>query len=228
MKKEQEKVKSMSQILTYGLLILASIIIGVISPHGIFKAVYTLLFMFIATYGIQSAVISIKPLISNATRYGRKHLKKSNLIDKKYLDLDLVKGGLFSAFMVLTGFLQIFIVNYFIQRYTGFQILDGYIIIFWSLLQLGVRLTNYFFKYKTGENLHDIKLLTNVFNETDNKGRPQINITLSAIAVISLILILKNNPVLIETPEMYLEKAEDFVLGNILPDTKIQKYKTKV
>ena len=26
---------------------------------------------------------------------------------------------------------------------------------------------------------------------------------------------------------MYLEKAEDFVLGNILPDTKIQKYKTK-
>ena len=192
MKKEQEKVKSMSQILTYGLLILASIIIGVISPHGIFKAVYTLLFMFIATYGIQSAVISIKPLISNATRYGRKHLKKSNLIDKKYLDLDLVKGGLFSAFMVLTGFLQIFIVNYFIQRYTGFQILDGYIIIFWSLLQLGVRLTNYFFKYKTGK-IYDIKLLTNVFNETDNKGRPQINITLSAIAVISLILILKNN-----------------------------------
>ena len=96
------------------------------------------------------------------------------------------------------------------------------------MLQLGVRLTNYFFKYKTGENLHDIKLLTNVFNETDNKGRPQINITLSAIAVISLILILKNNPVLIETPEMYLEKAEDFVLGNILPDTKIQKYKTKI
>jgi hypothetical protein len=34
--------------------------------------------------------------------------------------------------------------------------------------------------------------------------------------------------VLIETPEMYLEKAEDFVLGNILPDTKIQKYKTKI
>lgn len=227
--KKTEKIPShLNQIITYGLLLLASVIVGLFSPHGILKSLLTLIFMFISTYGIQTAVVAIKPLISNATKYGKKHLKKSNLIDKKMMNIDIIEGDAISTGMILLGFLQIFVINYFVQRYTGIQLLDGYIIMFWTLLQIGIRITNYFFRYKTGEKLQDIKLLTNVINDHENKGQPKINITLSAIAVVILILVLKNNPFLVETPESYLEKAEDFILGNILPNTKIQKYKTVV
>lgn len=227
--KKTEKVPShLNQIITYGLLLLASVIIGLFSPHGMLKSILTLLFMFISTYGIQTAVVAIKPLISNATRYGKKQLKKSNLIDRKMMNINIIEGDAISTGMILLGFLQIFVINYFIQRYTGIQLLDGYIIMFWALLQLGIRITNYFFRYKTGEKLQDIKLLTNVISDDDNKGRPKINITLSAIAVVILILVLKNNPFLVETPESYLEKAEDMILGVIMPDKKIEKYKTRI
>ena len=106
------------------------------------------------------------------------------------MNINIIEGDAISTGMILLGFLQIFVINYFIQRYTGIQLLDGYIIMFWALLQLGIRITNYFFRYKTGEKLQDIKLLTNVISDDDNKGRPKINITLSAIAVVILILVL--------------------------------------
>ena len=157
--KKTEKVPShLNQIITYSLLLLASVIIGLFSPHGMLKSILTLLFMFISTYGIQTAVVAIKPLISNATRYGKKHLKKSNLIDRKMMNINIIEGDAISTGMILLGFLQIFVINYFIQRYTGIQLLDGYIIMFWALLQLGIRITNYFFRYKTGEKLQEIKM----------------------------------------------------------------------
>ena len=43
--------------------------------------------------------------------------------------------------------------------------------------------------------------------------------------MVILILVLKNNPFLVETPESYLEKAEDMIFGVIMPDKKIEKYK---
>lgn len=224
MTKKDETGKSNS-IFTYGLLILASIIIGMVSPHGLLKSTYTLLFMFIVTFGIQTTVISIKPLLSSAVNYSKKQLRKSKLLDKNIINTDVIEGGIMSSLLILCGFLQIFIVNYFVQRYTGMQLLDSYIIIFWSLLQFGIRVINFFTKLKTGENLRDIKLITNVFDESSNSGRPKINITLSGIIVLILIFVLKNNPAIIEVPEMYLEKGEDFILGNLLPGTKIQKYK---
>ena len=226
MKMKKTLPSHLNQLITYSLLLLAGVIIGLFSPHGVLRSLFTLLFMFIATYGIQTVVVAIKPLISNATRYGTRHLTKSNLIDKKMINLNVIEGNPISTGMILLGFLQIFVINYFIQRYTGIQLLDGYIIVFWALIQLGVRFANYFFRYKTGEKLQDIKLLTNVMNDHENKGLPKINITLSTIAVITLILILKNNPFLVETPESYLEKVEDMILGIIMPDKKIEKYKT--
>ena len=86
--------------------------------------------------------------------------------------------------------------------------MDSYIIIFWALLQFGIRVINYFIKFKTGENLRDISLFTNVFDESENSGKPKINITLSAIVVLVLIFIFKNNPMIVEVPEMYLENGK--------------------
>ena len=115
--KKTEKIPShLNQIITYGLLLLASVIVGLFSPHGILKSLLTLIFMFISTYGIQTAVVAIKPLISNATKYGKKHLKKSNLIDKKMMNIDIIEGDAISTGMILLGFLQIFVINYLINR----------------------------------------------------------------------------------------------------------------
>lgn len=225
---KKEEVGKSNSIFTYGLLILASVIIGMVSPHGLLKSTYTLFFMFIVTFGIQTAVISVKPLLSSAVNYSKKQLRKSKLLDKNIINTDAIEGGLLSSFLILCGFLQIFIVNYFIQRYTGVQLLDSYIIIFWALLQFGIRVINYFIKFKTGENLRDISLLTNVFDESENSGKPKINITLSTIVVLVLIFIFKNNPMIVEVPEMYLENGEDFILGTLFPGTKIQKYKAIV
>ena len=87
MTKKDETGKSNS-IFTYGLLILASIVIGVVSPHGLLKSTYTLFFMFIATFGIQTAVISIKPLLSSAANYSKRQLRKSKLLDKNIINTD--------------------------------------------------------------------------------------------------------------------------------------------
>ena len=217
-----------NEFLVYALLFLVSIIISFISPHGILKSIFTVFFMFIATFGIQTAVIAINPLLSTAAKYGKRHLEKSKLLDKGSINTDIIDGGSMSTLMIVGGFLQIFVLNYFIQRYTGVQILDSYIIIFWSLLQIGIRFVNYFLKYKNGEKLQNINLITNVFDVTDNQGKPKINIIISGIVVLTMIFILKNNPTIVETPEIYLEQAEDMIFGVFLPDTKIQKYKVIV
>jgi hypothetical protein len=223
-KKEQKN----NPILTYCLLFLASIIIGTVSPHGILRALFTLFFMFIATFGIQTAVVSIKPFLTSAASYGKKHLRKSKLIDKKIINADVMGGSIMSTFMIMGGLLQLFIINYFIQRYTGIRLLDGYIIIFWMMLQMGIRLVNYALRFKNGEKIGDILLVSNVFDESDNKGKPKINIIISAIVVLTLIFIIKNNSAIIGLPEMYLEKGEDVILRIFFPGTKLQKYKTVV
>ena len=69
------------------------------------------------------------------------------------------------------------------------------------MLQMGIRLVNYALRFKNGEKIGDILLVSNVFDESDNKGKPKINIIISAIVVLTLIFIIKNNSAIIGLPE---------------------------
>jgi hypothetical protein len=101
MTEKEKDISRSNSIFTYGLLILASIIIGMVSPHGLLKSTYTLLFMFIVTFGIQTTVISIKPLLSSAVNYSKKQLRKSKLLDKNIINTDVIEGGITNIYCKL-------------------------------------------------------------------------------------------------------------------------------
>lgn len=203
----------------YGLLLFSVILIGCISPNGVLNSVFTTIFLYIFTFCIGFIKNIVKPLSDFLTKAGNARLFNSEVL----------------GFGCTVGwFSWLFGINYIIHRYTGFQFLDPFIIIFWILLYFSIHSINFLLLKKSkngGRELTElINLITNNTNtkqKITNMGKPKLNIIFSTLIIYVLILTLKSYPQIISIGEGILSGAEDTVFS-ILLNSKIKRYPTNL
>ena len=203
----------------YLLLIMAVLLIGIFSPTGIIRAVFTAIFMYLYTFSIHCSATAFKPLADFLTKAGTTRLFNSELL----------------GFSCNFGWLLwVLIGNYLVHRFTGVTILDNFIIIFWILLYSSVHLINFlFFKKSKGGGRELTELMDILTNKHQSKnvstmGNPKINIILSTTLIVTGLLIVKQNPYIVTIPERYLRTAEDTILKFIFPNTNIVRHETRL
>jgi len=182
------------------ILIVASGIIGYFSPGGILKSYLTLFVLYIFTSGTQTIMRFINPIIKIA----------GHLTDNK------IKADLTSILLVLGFYIQIFIVNFLIHRYTDFQILDNFMILFWMILYV---ITWLITKNKQKEDDSESEFL-DIVHSIENAGFPKIQIVGALVITLASLKFLGTFPFLIRFPEQILTSLENTFFGIFIPSLK--------
>jgi len=199
----------------YLLLVGCGVLIGYFSPNGTTKALFTLLFMYLVNLGLHSGSALFIPLTNFILNAGRTKLFE-------------LHGGELIGFIITVGIMfQILIVNYILHRFTGLYFVDSFVVGFWITLYSSIHIVDYLVsKSESGEKSSNIILGKNVLD--DSVQYSHLNIVLSAVAIVTCMLIIKMYPSIIATPEFYLRQAEDAVLTYLWPTMIMKRYDTFV
>lgn len=183
------------------LILLSAVIIGFLSPSGLFKCVFTfcVFYMFLNFHSIIHPIVT--PIFNFIHKAGSTRLQKSNLINPKSI----------STVLLLILFIQCFFVNYFFHRYTGILVLDPFAIYFW-IISYGLNI-----------------LYNNVYvSNTSNFKLGALPTIASCITTVICIQILKNNPYIIHIPEQYASSGENIIFRQFFTDYLPPRYKTRL
>lgn len=200
-KTNDEKTKKINVNISILLIFLSALIIGIISPSGIFKCLFT----FGVFYILLNFHNIIHPLITFIFNFiysaGNTKLKDTKIINPKSV----------STIIVLILFIQCFLINYLFHRYTGILVFDPFAIIFW-ISSYGINiLYNYIFKTKS-----------------DDFNLRIPSIIISAVKTIISILLLKKYPDIIHIPEQYATIGENMVFSLFFSEYLPPRYQTQL
>jgi len=200
-KTNNETAKNNYHNISILLLILSALIIGALSPSGLFKCLFTfgIFYVFLNFHNI------IHPLVTFIFNFiysaGNTKLQNDKIINPKSI----------STVLVLILFIQCFFVNYLFHRYTGILIFDPFAIYFW-ISSYGINiLYNYIFK----KNCDDFVLRTP-------------SIITSAIKTILFIQIFKIYPDFIHIPEQYAAVGENVIFRLFFSEYLPPRYQTRL
>ena len=183
------------------LILLSAIIIGFLSPSGLFKCIFTfgVFYMFLNFHSIIHPIVT--PIFNFIHKAGSTRLQKSNLINPKSI----------STVLLLILFIQCFFVNYFFNRYTGMLVLDPFAIYFW-IISYGLNI-----------------LYNNVYISNTNNFKLGVLPTIaSCITTVICIQVLKKNPYIIHIPEQYATSGENIIFRQFFTDYLPPRYKTRL
>ena len=183
------------------LILLSAIIIGFLSPTGLFKCFFTfgVFYIFLNFHSIIHPIVT--PIFNFIYKAGPTRLKKSNLINPKSI----------STVILLILFIQCFFVNYLFHRYTGILVLDPFAIYFW-IISYGLNI-----------------LYNNVYkSKTSNFKLGALPTIASLITTVICIQLLKKNPYIIHIPEQYASSGENIIFRQIFTEYLPYRYQTRL
>jgi hypothetical protein len=199
--KDKGEDKSGSFNISMILIIISAIIIGFLSPSGIFKCAFTfgVFYIFLNFHSIIHPIVT--PIFNFIHKAGKTRLKDATLINPRSI----------STILLLILFIQCFVVNYLFHRYTGILVLDPFAIYFW-IASYGL---NIFYNnvYKTKNSNFTLRALPTVA---------------SLIITVICMQILKNNQYLIHTPEQYAATGENFIFRQFFTEYLPPRYRTRL
>ena len=183
------------------LIIISALIIGFLSPSGIFKCAFTfgVFYIFLNFHSIIHPIIT--PIFNFIHKAGKTKLKDTMLINPKSI----------STILLLILFIQCFIVNYLFHRYTGILVLDPFAVYFW-IASYGINI-----------------LYNNVYKTKNNNFTLGAVPTITSLVItIFCMQILKNNQYIIHIPEQYATSGENFIFRQFFTEYLPPRYKTRL
>ena len=183
------------------LIMLSALIIGFLSPSGIFKCAFTfgIFYIFLNFHSIIHPIIT--PIFNFIYKAGKTKLKNTTIVNPKSV----------STLLLLILFIQCFIINYLFHRYTGILVLDPFAIYFW--------ITSY------GINI----LYNNVYTSKNSNFTLGVLPTITSLIITIICMqILKNNQYLVHTPEQYAASGENFIFRQFFTEYLPPRYRTRL
>lgn len=201
-KKTEKKPEKYSKFsVSIILIFLSAIIIGFISPTGMFRSLFT----FSIFYILLNFHSIIHPIVTPVFNFLHK-AGATRIINTNALDVSSI-----STVILLLIFIQVFVVNYTFNRYVGILILDPFAIIFWIILYMSNIAYNAFHNKNIAEfKIGIIPTLFSLFN--------------TVIGIQTL----KTYPSLVRVPEGYITSCENIVLRGLFNGYSPLRHQTRL
>lgn len=201
MKKPEKKPNNTKFSVSIVIIFLAAIIIGFLSPTGMFRSLIT----FAVFYLLLNFHSVIHPIVTPIFNFLHK-AGATRVITTNVLDISSI-----STVILLLIFMQVFIINYIFNRYVGTLIFDPFSISFWIMLYV----SNITYDTIRNKKITEFKI--------------GIIPTLFSLLITVLGLqTLKTYPGIVHIPESYMTTCENIVLGKLFNGYSPIRYQTRL
>lgn len=183
------------------LILLAAIIIGFLSPTGMFRSLFTfgIFYLFLNFHSVIHPIVT--PIFNFLHKAGATRVINTNILDVSSI----------STVILLVMFVQVFIINYLFNRYFGILVLDPFSIYFWIMLYISnITYDSIQNKKITEFQIGIIPTLFSLF-----------------VTVIGL-RTLKTYPSIVHVPESYLTGFENIIFGKLFNGPPPSRYQTRL
>lgn len=182
------------------LIFLAAIIIGFLSPTGMFRSLVTfgLFYLFLNFHSVIHPIVT--PIFNFLHKAGATRVINTNILDVSSI----------STVILLLMFIQVFIINYIFNRYLGILVLDPFSIYFWIMLYISNITYDSIQNKKITE--FQIGIIPTLFS---------LSVTVFGLQT------LKTYPSIVHLPESYISGVENIIFGKLFNSYPV-RYQTRL
>lgn len=183
------------------LILLAAIIIGFLSPTGIFRSLFTfgIFYLFLNFHSVIHPIVT--PIFNFLHKAGATRIINTNILDVSSI----------STVILLVMFVQVFMINYIFNRYLGILVLDPFSIYFWIMLYI----SNITYDSIQNKKITEFKIGI-------------IPTLFSLLVTVIGVQALKTYPFVVHVPESYLTGVENIIFGKLFNGCPPSRYQTRL